>query len=284
MATIVQRFELPRRPRGRWQELGCVAAVTLPVIVAATFLTEFVGNWSSLLLIAAFGFGAVAAQVRSNRARVFVGQDGVELQLAWRKSFIAYRAIEAVCHLSPKRAAAGLETWWRVELGLKSGVGVAFATNPGKLAHDELGESIVAAVQAARDAANDANSLGELSTLLRRPRSAEAWIATLRHLGEQSVGGYRSGVVGMDRLEAIAGHPGVPLALRASAAIALRATGGGWQLPEIAKGIVHERHRRALLRVAKAETDGSLAQALHDLEAAEDSALSAERRRGPSCG
>lgn len=105
----------------------------------------------------------------------------------------------------------------------------------------------------------------ERAALCRGDRSVEAWLDDLRSLTSRG-GHYRQGLLGLDRLLALATNPGAPVEVRVAAAVAY-AHGGALddatcdELRAIASLTVDAALRAAFLRVV----DADLASALREI-------------------
>jgi len=222
--------------------------------------------WQPLAWVALFGAVAACAALLARRQRITVGVDGVYVERGFTRRFLPHDAIEAVCHLRPRPAHA--DAWWQVELGLRSGEGLAFATSPGTQLRDGLGQDIVEALKEARGIRLQSRPLvGDEVGLQRGQRSGSEWLLAIKRLAGADA--YRKACISTDRLEELCDDSGSDAAVRAASAVALEAVGGdGCERLRLAAGeYVMDSQRRALLRIADADDDDTVAEALAELEA-----------------
>lgn len=265
--------------------LGVLLFVACSAAVIALFWNSWYGMVLALgaLVIAFWGAGEAARWRLGPGLGIAVGTDGVLV----RGTFIPYHRIRSVvteCRRYRDDDTGAANNLWIVSLvlvdgdrvRLRQGVAVSLR-HPGVTEVANAVEEARAAWLAAHRGPGDEEDL-----FARGDRTSAEWVDALRRLGSGSSGVYRVVNADVEQVSRLLDDPRAAPSARAAAAVVLAACGDGTagrRLRIAAGAMANPRLRIALEKVASAEDDAALAEAL-DAVVAEDRGPGARGRAG----
>lgn len=227
--------------------------------------------------------GGLIAAVRSQRATITVGVDGLSIDEGFKKPrFLGHDRI---------REAKANGTM--VELVLDDGTTVRYQcgqrTQNKKRTQEaqHVAESIVEKIRAARAAFDElSGDAGNVPALARARRTTKEWVEALRRVAESEGAGYREGTVPRERLLRVAESAHAPEASRLAAAIALSRSASAEEKDRLralaTASASPEMQKRFRIAIDSADETAVLEKMLEEAAAEEEGApVRSDRRATP---